>query len=101
MKTILRVATALLIATSMGACSRAEPTPTAPARTDPPKTIGQATMQADGTIVMDLRMEDRASGAVGDGRFTIKPGDANYASTIEHLGGLKPGETKPVKNDWH
>jgi hypothetical protein len=64
------------------------------------KVIGQAAMREDGTIVMDLRMEDPKSGAIGDARIFYKPGDADYQATLDHLGGLKPGEIKPVYNDW-
>lgn len=64
------------------------------------KVIGQAAMREDGTIVMDLRMEDAKSGAIGDARLTYKPGDPHYQPTLDHLGGLKPGEIKPVFNDW-
>ena len=64
------------------------------------KVIGQAAMREDGTIIMDLRMEDPKSGAIGDARLTYKPGDPQYQATLDHLGGLKPGEIKPVFNDW-
>lgn len=64
------------------------------------KVIGQAAMRDDGTIVMDLRMEDPKSGAIGDARVTYRPGDPRYQATLDHLGGLKPGEIKPVYNDW-
>jgi hypothetical protein len=64
------------------------------------KVIGQAAMLEDGTIVMDLRMEDAKSGAVGDIRVQHKRGDADYQPTLDHLGGLRPGEIKPVYNDW-
>ena len=64
------------------------------------KTIGQAAMRDDGTIVMDLRMEDEKTGAVGDLRLFYKPGEAEYQNILNRLGGLKPGEIKPVLNDW-
>lgn len=53
--------------------------------------IGQATMQDDGTIVLDLY----ASGPVmGTAQIRIAPGDERYQDTLTHLGGLKPGEQK-------
>lgn len=64
------------------------------------KVIGQAAMLDDGTIVLDLRMEDRKSGAIGDARLRYRPGDPNYQPTLDHIGGLQPGEIKPVYNDW-
>jgi hypothetical protein len=64
------------------------------------KVIGQAAMLEDGTIVLDLRMEDQKSGAIGDARLRYRRGDPDYQPTLDHLGGLKPGEIKPVYNDW-
>jgi hypothetical protein len=57
--------------------------------------IGTATMRADGTIVLDLRAEG-PGGAVGQGRLTYPPDHPQYAAVLRHLGGLRPGETKPV-----
>jgi hypothetical protein len=64
------------------------------------KVIGQAAMREDGSIVLDLRMEDPKSGSVGDLRIVYKTDDPQYRATLDHLGGLKPGEIKPVYNDW-
>jgi hypothetical protein len=52
-------------------------------------------MKPDGTIVLQLRATDD-SGAIGDGLITYLPGDPRYAEVLKHLGGLKPGESKPV-----
>jgi hypothetical protein len=59
------------------------------------ESIGVATMQADGTLVLRLRAETE-DGATGEGYFTYAPGDTDYASVLQHLGGLAPGESKPV-----
>jgi hypothetical protein len=57
--------------------------------------IGSATMSADGTITLHL---DRTSdGHFLNGTFTYKVDDPDYQKTLAHIGGLKPGETKPVK----
>jgi hypothetical protein len=64
------------------------------------KVIGQAAMLEDGTIVLDLRMEDPKSGAIGDARLRYRKGEPDYQPTLDHLGGLKPGEIKPIYNDW-
>jgi hypothetical protein len=53
-------------------------------------------MERDGTIVLDLRAEDAATGAVGDARLVYPPGHAEYREILAHLGGLAPGESKPV-----
>ena len=58
-------------------------------------SIGVATMRADGTIELQLRAEG-PSGELGDALFTYKPSEPKYQEIIDHLGGLKPGESKPV-----
>ena len=65
------------------------------------KVIGQASMRPDGTIVMDLRMEDAATGSVGDSRVTYASGSPHYQAILDHLGGLKPNEIKPILDDWN
>ena len=57
--------------------------------------IGVATMQADRTLVLRLRAETE-DGATGEGYFTYAPGDVDYAPVLQHVGGLEPGESKPV-----
>lgn len=59
-------------------------------------SIGSARMRADGTIVLQLRAEDPASGAIGDAELEYPPGHPQYKEVLEHLAGLKPGEEKPV-----
>jgi hypothetical protein len=56
--------------------------------------IGTAHMLDDGTVVLDLRAE--GGGAVGHGRLTYPPSHPQYAEILRHLGGLAPGEKKPV-----
>lgn len=58
-------------------------------------SIGVAWLEKDGTLVLQLRA-DGAGGTVGDGMFRYKPNEKDYAVMIEHIGGLKVGETKPV-----
>ena len=60
-----------------------------------PSSIGIATMTADGTIVLNLRA-DGPGGAIGEARLTYPKSHKDYESVLEHLGGLKPGETKSV-----
>jgi hypothetical protein len=52
--------------------------------------IGTATMTEDGTITLDLR-------AGAHGRLVYRKGDKGYAEVLNHLGGLKPGESKLVR----
>jgi len=59
-----------------------------------PHYIGKASMSADGTITLDLFMT--GDGKPLDGHFTYKTDDRDYQTIIRHVGGIKPGETKPV-----
>ncbi|HYF09834.1 MAG TPA: hypothetical protein VD970_19615 [Acetobacteraceae bacterium] len=51
-------------------------------------------MQADGTIILDLHARDAVM--TGQGRLIYPPGHPDYAMILRHLGGLRPGERKPV-----
>lgn len=58
------------------------------------KPIGVATKDEDGTIHLRLR----AHGPVhGETTITYGPKDPQYKEISDHLGGIKPGETKQVK----
>ena len=59
-------------------------------------SIGSARMKPDGTIVLQLRATDPASGAMGDAQFEYPPGHPQYQEVLKHIGGLKPGEDKLV-----
>jgi hypothetical protein len=58
-----------------------------------PGSIGTALMSADGTITLNIRS---APGAPLDGVVASKPGDPNYKRILSHVGGMSPGEKKPV-----
>jgi hypothetical protein len=58
-----------------------------------PGSIGTAMMNEDGTITLNIRS---APGAPLDGVVASKPGDPNYARILSHVGGMTPGEKKPV-----
>ncbi len=57
--------------------------------------IGSATMKEDGTILLQLRAEG-PGGIRGDALLTYPPGHPEYKKILKHLGGLRPGEEKPV-----
>jgi hypothetical protein len=59
------------------------------------RPIGTATLNADGSLSLQLRAEG-AGGMMGDAFFTYQPGDAMYKKVLDHVGGLKAGESKPV-----
>ena len=67
----------------------------AAARAQAADSIGSATMLPDGTIVLRLRATS-GGGMVGDGQFSYPPNHTQYEMIRRHLGGISPGETKPV-----
>lgn len=66
-----------------------EPTPKAG------KSIGVATMLDDGTIQLQLRAEGEG-GMVGDALLSYPPAHHQYQYILDHLGPMKPGDSKPV-----
>ena len=58
-----------------------------------PGSIGTALMNPDGTITLNIRT---IPGGPLDGVVASRPVDANYARILSHLGGMQPGEKKPV-----
>lgn len=77
-------------AVTMAAPDAAAAAPTPAAQ----ETIGVATMEKDGTIVMDLRAT--GPGVTGDARILYPKDHKDYQKILDHLGGLAPGQTKPV-----
>ena len=61
-----------------------------------PEFIGKASMWPDGTIQLQLRAED-GSGTMGDALLTYPKDHPKYEMILDHLGGLRPGEEKPVR----
>jgi len=53
--------------------------------------IGMAVMSSDGTITLTLHSPDGAEGVVA-----YKKTDPQYARILSHIGGIRPGEHKPV-----
>lgn len=70
------------------------PSDAAPAA-DPSAPIGSASMDQNRIIYLQLRAEG-PDGALGDAMFTYKPDDPRYQEIIKHVGGLEPGQSKPV-----
>ena len=56
--------------------------------------IGDAVMQDDGTIVVRLRRT--ADGIHVSGAMSYPVDSPHYKEILNHLGGMKPGETKLV-----
>jgi hypothetical protein len=61
----------------------------------PAESIGQADMDADGTIILHLRAVSPT--AVGDALIRYPKDHAQYKMILDHLGGLEPGQSKPVR----
>jgi hypothetical protein len=57
--------------------------------------IGDATMDQDGTINLNLRRT--TDGINTSGHIKYRPGSKDYDVVLCHLGGIKPGEVKLVK----
>lgn len=87
-----------VIAVALGAqliCGCAHSTGTGLKPTETGDVIGTATMLSDRKIVMTLSSVD-CEGAVVHMEDTTAPGDPGYADLVAHLGGVSPGQTKPV-----
>jgi hypothetical protein len=56
--------------------------------------IGMASMSDDGTVT--LRLTRTSDGKPADAIIIYKAGDPRYDEILRHLGGLKPGQIKPV-----
>jgi hypothetical protein len=57
-------------------------------------SVGMAKMSADGTIA--LRVRSLWYQPVAEYRFVYAPGDPQYDAIKRHLGGITPGQSKPV-----
>ena len=76
------------------ACMGGQPSEAASDRM--PAYIGMATMMADETIVLTLSSADPRTGMHASGQYGYVPGDPHYDEVLRHLGGLRPGQHKPV-----
>lgn len=64
-------------------------------RTRRRSSIGSASLDEEGSILLDLRASD-GRGILGDARLVLPKAHPRYVDVLEHLGGLAPGESKPV-----
>ncbi len=55
-----------------------------------PGSIGTALMSADGTVTLTF------NGPIMKGVLAYRRGNPQYARIISHLGGIQPGQKKPV-----
>lgn len=61
----------------------------------PSDYIGIATIGEDGTVVLELRAEGPEA-AIGHGTITYPRSEPQYEEILDHLGGLRGGESKPL-----
>lgn len=61
-----------------------------------PASIGVATKNPDGTIVLMLRAEG-AGGAIGDAQFRYPPTHPQYSMIAHHVGPIPKNGSVPVK----
>jgi hypothetical protein len=59
-----------------------------------PVIVGDARMLDDGTIVINMRRT--ADGINVSGVFNFPVTDPHYKEVLDHIGGMKPGETRLV-----
>src|SRR5690242_7130101 len=88
----------LTLVLGLAACGDSRPPVTSPPVQQPASkagSIGSAKMLDDGTIQLQLRAEGDG-GMVGDALLVYPPSHADYQRILTHLGGMKPGESKPV-----
>lgn len=65
------------------------------AATNEPPPIGSARMAEDGTLWLKLRAES-GIGAIGDALIPYPTNHPEYPNILRHIGGIKPGQEKPV-----
>ena len=88
-------AAAFLVAASLGSTALAQFKKDAPIPCEQVASIGTAQMSADGTIT--LRLRSLWPEPIAEGELTYAPDDPQYEDIKKHLGGIVPGEIKPVR----
>ena len=66
-----------------------------PVRCEDVESIGVATMAKNGVITLQIRALN--PDIIIESLLAYKPSDRNYQSILAHLGGLAPGQSKPVR----
>src|SRR5215470_13100322 len=61
-------------------------------------SVGRAKMSADGTITLQLR--SLWPDPVAESELVFAPDDPQYEEIKHHLGGIEPGESKPVRTKF-
>jgi len=90
-----RLALALLIAAGFAGAAAAQDKSNSAIPCAAIDSIGTAQMSNDGTIT--LHLQSLWPDPVAEGELTYAPDDPQYEEIKQHLGGIAPGDTKPVK----
>lgn len=75
--------------------SKANGQTTVTGQNSPARSIGIATMNSDGTIILRLRAES-PDGTIGHAHLTLRRSNPRYKHILSRVGGLKPGESKSI-----
>ena len=60
-----------------------------------PADVGMAEMAKDGTLRLHLRTTAE-DGTVGEMMMVVPPKDPRHPGMVQHLGGIAPGQAKPI-----
>jgi hypothetical protein len=89
-----RLAAALVLYVGFAAAAHAADNK-APIHCENVESIGVAHMSEDGVIT--LQLQSPLPGPRAEGALTYAPDDPQYEEIKQHLGGIAPGEYKPVR----
>ena len=90
----LGVALASSLATNFAGIAIAADRSSQPIPCEDIDSVGRAKMSADGTITLQLR--SLWPDPIAESQLVYPPDDPQYEEIKHHLGGIKPGESKPV-----
>jgi hypothetical protein len=94
MRQIRRPAFAVMLVTVMSASAAAADGAGLPIPCEAIDSVGTATMAVDGTIA--LRVRSLWPQPFAERQLVYAPVDAQYENVKRHLGGIAPGQAKPV-----
>ena len=81
-------------ATNFGGAAAAADRSNQPIPCEDIDSVGRAKMAADGTITLQLR--SLWPDPIAESELVFAPDDPQYEEIKHHLGGIEPGESKPV-----
>jgi hypothetical protein len=89
-----RLALVVLVAASFATLCRAQSNTGLPIPCEAVDEVGSATMASDGAIT--LHLWKLSADSVPARELHYAPGDPRYGDIKRHLGGIAPGQTRPV-----